>query len=195
MKYIIEVVGESYNKKNIESLGKLNPMWNAPDEKLIKSAKGKWIFKYGFFDLFPVIVPEPNNPHDRNALRVDINGVKVGYISREENVAIAQILRNGNCTISATIKGGEVRMVGEDFVEKMDRDFQVELEIVSPLELNIHNVQDKFYKKNWFVILMLILFWPVGLFLMWKYSPWSKTTKIIVTVVIAVLVIAGLTQQ
>ena len=47
----------------------------------------------------------------------------------------------------------------------------------------------KFYEKDWFVILMLILFFPVGLFLMWKYSKWQKVAKIIVTIVIAAIAI------
>ena len=47
----------------------------------------------------------------------------------------------------------------------------------------------KFYEKDWFVILMLILFFPVGLFLMWKYSKWHKTEKIIISVFFAVMVI------
>ena len=47
----------------------------------------------------------------------------------------------------------------------------------------------KFYEKDWFVILMLILFFPVGLFLMWKYSKWHKTAKIIISVFFAVMVI------
>ena len=47
----------------------------------------------------------------------------------------------------------------------------------------------KFYEKDWFVILMLILCFPVGLFLMWKYSKWPSVAKIIVTIVIAVIVV------
>ena len=47
----------------------------------------------------------------------------------------------------------------------------------------------KFYEKDWFVILMLILCFPVGLFLMWKYSRWPSVAKIIVTIVIAVIVV------
>lgn len=50
----------------------------------------------------------------------------------------------------------------------------------------------KFYEKTWFIILMLIVFFPVGLFLMWKYTTWNKTAKIIVTVLIAALFISGL---
>lgn len=47
-------------------------------------------------------------------------------------------------------------------------------------------------KKNWYeragwIIFFLIFFFPVGLFLTWKYSDWNKNTKIILTVVIIVL--------
>lgn len=53
----------------------------------------------------------------------------------------------------------------------------------------------KFYKKTWFIILLLTFFFPVGLFLMWKYANWSKAAKIIVTVIIAILFIFGMTNQ
>ena len=47
----------------------------------------------------------------------------------------------------------------------------------------------KIYEKNWFIILMLVVFFPVGLFLMWKYSKWHKTVKIIISVLFAAAVI------
>ena len=47
----------------------------------------------------------------------------------------------------------------------------------------------KFYEKDWFIVLMLIVFFPVGLFLMWKYSKWHKTAKIIISVFFAVMFI------
>ena len=47
----------------------------------------------------------------------------------------------------------------------------------------------KIYEKNWFIILMLILFFPVGLFLMWKNAKWHKTVKIIISVLFAIMVI------
>lgn len=45
----------------------------------------------------------------------------------------------------------------------------------------------KFYETNWFIILMLVVFFPVGLYLMWSKANWSKVAKIIVTVAIAIL--------
>ena len=47
----------------------------------------------------------------------------------------------------------------------------------------------KIYEKNWFIILMLVVFFPVGLFLMWKNAKWHKTVKIIISVLFAVAVI------
>ena len=47
----------------------------------------------------------------------------------------------------------------------------------------------KIYEKNWFIILMLVVFFPVGLFLMWKNAKWHKTVKIIISVFFAIMVI------
>ncbi len=42
---------------------------------------------------------------------------------------------------------------------------------------------EKWYEKTGVIILMLILFFPIGLYLMWKYNKtWSTTTKVIISV-------------
>ncbi|MBZ5213420.1 hypothetical protein HU186_03490 [Bacillus paralicheniformis] len=48
-----------------------------------------------------------------------------------------------------------------------------------------------FYKTNWFTILMLIVFFPVGLFLMWVNKKWTVATRVVVSIVIVVLAIVG----
>lgn len=41
----------------------------------------------------------------------------------------------------------------------------------------------KFYQTTWFNILMLFVFAPVGIFLMWKFKPnWGKTAKYVLSV-------------
>ena len=52
----------------------------------------------------------------------------------------------------------------------------------------------KIYEKNWFIILMLVLFFPVGLFLMWKNAKWHKTVKIIISVLLIAIVIVILSN-
>lgn len=54
----------------------------------------------------------------------------------------------------------------------------------------------KWYQKNPFIILLLVLFFPVGLYLMWKHSDWSPKTKWIVTGVLLVFVfIVGISDD
>ena len=52
-------------------------------------------------------------------------------------------------------------------------------------------MQDKFYKKNWFIWLMLIFIFPLGLFLLFKYSNYSNRTKGAITIIILALVMWG----
>lgn len=52
--------------------------------------------------------------------------------------------------------------------------------------------QSKWYDKTWLVIVLCIIFFPVGLYALWKNQSISKGWKIGVTVVIALIVIANL---
>lgn len=45
----------------------------------------------------------------------------------------------------------------------------------------------KWYQETFWIIFFLVLFWPVGLVLMWR-SDWHVAVKIAVTVVLAVMV-------
>lgn len=59
------------------------------------------------------------------------------------------------------------------------------------MSMSIENEASKTKKlsqKTWFIILWLIVFFPVGLFLMWK-SSWNRIIKIVLTVIIAIGVI------
>ncbi len=49
----------------------------------------------------------------------------------------------------------------------------------------------KWYQKPTGIIILLIVFFPVGLFLMWKNEIWTKKTRWIVTGAIALLFIAS----
>ncbi len=53
----------------------------------------------------------------------------------------------------------------------------------------------KWYQKTPIIILLLIFFFPVGLFLMWKYSKWNKVVKIVVTVCFAVFALISIFSE
>lgn len=50
--------------------------------------------------------------------------------------------------------------------------------------------KEKWYQKTAGIIILLLLFWPIGLFLMWKHSNWKKVIKVTISVVFGILCIA-----
>jgi hypothetical protein len=55
-------------------------------------------------------------------------------------------------------------------------------------------IKKKWYQKTVSIIALLILFFPVGLFLMWKYATWSKTVKWVVTAIVGFFVLVNATS-
>jgi HIRAN domain len=65
------------------------------------------------FECFAELVPEPTNLHDPNAVRVDINGTCVGYLSRADAVELGPAIRealseHGSGLVRAVIAGHAV---------------------------------------------------------------------------------------
>lgn len=49
----------------------------------------------------------------------------------------------------------------------------------------------KWFQQDWAIVLLLVVFFPVGLYLMWKHAKWSQKAKGIVTGVLALVVVAS----
>ncbi len=55
----------------------------------------------------------------------------------------------------------------------------------------VNQTDIKWYQKPTGVIILIIFFFPIGLYLMWKNKLWTKQTRWIVTGIFAVLVVAN----
>ena len=53
-------------------------------------------------------------------------------------------------------------------------------------------MKKKFYETKLFTILLLILFFPVGIYLMFKNNHFSKPIRATITVIFAILLIGGI---
>ena len=53
----------------------------------------------------------------------------------------------------------------------------------------------KWYEKNLIIILFLILFFPIGVFLMWRYSKWSIVIKIVILIFFGLFMIINLASN
>jgi len=47
------------------------------------------------------LVPEPDNPYDKNAIRIDIDGLKLGYVPKTKTTTVRKIMNSGpvNCAV------------------------------------------------------------------------------------------------
>lgn len=54
---------------------------------------------------------------------------------------------------------------------------------------------EKWYSKQWLVILLCVLFFPVGLYGLWKSDSFSKAVKIIITIIIGLATIVQISNK
>lgn len=50
----------------------------------------------------------------------------------------------------------------------------------------------KISQKTWFIILLIIVFFPIGLYLMWKNKKFNKVTRIVITALFVIFIIGNL---
>lgn len=129
---IFYVVGTNYCKKGIRQLACANPDYRKSGKTLASQGKHmKNIFQYSYINKPVKLIPEPKNPHDKNAIMVQIAGEKVGYISRDENLHVKDILDKHDVKfISSFISGGNYKVVSESGdVEKFEKNFFINVKI------------------------------------------------------------------
>ena len=129
---MFQAVGVHYYEDSIKKLANSNPDWALSPAKIIEAGKaGKKIYQYFYVNKPAKLEREPKNEHDRNAVAVIIAGEKIGYISREENVHVAEILAQREIkSLSAFIGGGKYKIVSNDgSVEEFQIDHNVNVKI------------------------------------------------------------------
>lgn len=88
-----EVVGESHYRTNLKKLAGKHG-----DESINK-------------ECIATLIPENDNQYDKNAIRIDIEGLTVGYLSRHDAILFRELLKANNesdqiTTCKAVITGG-----------------------------------------------------------------------------------------
>ena len=110
------LAGVSYYHSNIKKLATTNPRWNLTSDQILEAGDAdRPIYRYHYVNKPVKLVPDPNNPHDKNAVAVYFAGELVGYISREQNLHVLDILKRYEIKYtSGFIGGGEYKVVSAD---------------------------------------------------------------------------------
>lgn len=127
-----QVAGVGYYENAINKLACANPDWKLTAAQIINSGRaGRRIFRYNYVNKPIKLIPEPGNEHDPNAIVVMIAGEKVGYISKEENTHVREILQKHEIvSLSGFIGGSEYKIISEDsHVSQFDSGFHINVRI------------------------------------------------------------------
>lgn len=125
----IDVVGESYKKDEIASVLSLNKLYLVTDSVFIEKVPSmESIYKYKYREADAVLLPEPTNPHDKNAIKVLVDNVHVGYIPKMQCLELKGKL-NKIKSVRANIHSGDYRYHTNNYVYNSESDFKIELYI------------------------------------------------------------------
>lgn len=115
-KEVFEVVGTYYYLENIGKLATRNPDWRKQGKTLAAQGyAGRRVYRYKYINKPVRLIQEDENPHDHNAVMVQVAGEKVGYISADEAVYVRDILNRRSVKyISAFVGGVDYKIINED---------------------------------------------------------------------------------
>lgn len=118
--YSFKVAGTSFRKKEISSVAWENDDYNLSKKVLVDDDfVDERVYKYNPTTVTAELVPEPDNPHSSDAIKVVADGVHIGYVPTEKNKTVRKVLASKNIKeISCEIYGGDYKIVEEDEDEK-----------------------------------------------------------------------------
>ena len=119
-----KVAGVSYYTENIIKLASENEDYNLTKRELVdEGLTDEKIWKYQFFPGETELIPEPDNPEDPNAIKVVVDGLKIGYIKAGSCSHVLKVLRENRCLgVDCEIYGGPYKIVYEDYDDEKDKD-------------------------------------------------------------------------
>lgn len=114
-----KVAGTSFRREAFESIGIPNSDYDMSASEAIEDYDyGDRIYEYVFY-AHPALVPEPDNPHDPNAIRVEADGVHIGYIKAGSTAHIRKLMETDRIkSMDIEIGGGRYKQLEENDDER-----------------------------------------------------------------------------
>ncbi len=141
------VAGTSFRQSEIESLGTKNPYFSMNKKQLIAANMvEKSIYQYIFEEMECELIPEPENEHDPNAVKVVVRGVHIGYIKRGSCPHVNKLISSDSIeSVSAFIYGGKYKRVCQwaENGRNVDEDYELDRDVSdyrARIEIRLRNV-------------------------------------------------------
>lgn len=114
------VAGINFYQRNVEELAEDNEEYSYSKKDILDyGLEDEKIYRYEFHPSDVQLEPEPDNEHDKNAVKVIVDGYQIGYIKKGSAVHILkQINAEQIVSIRAEIGGGPWKILEEEDDEK-----------------------------------------------------------------------------
>lgn len=117
-RYNFQVVGMSYRLDNLRTLAEEDSDYFLRGKEFIEEYEGRGVVNLNWFNpkLFGQVdlIPEPSNPHDPNAVRVEVAGTHIGYIKSGSCSQVKNLLASGAKVELTEIHYGPAKWTYED---------------------------------------------------------------------------------
>lgn len=91
----IKITGTAHYIDGIKSLMSENDDYSMTSKELKDNySAGDWIFEYDSDARHVELIPEPENEYDSNAVRCEIEGVKVGYVKKGSCSHVKNVMKS-----------------------------------------------------------------------------------------------------
>lgn len=123
----MKISGTSYRQDEIKSLGVPNDDYSLSKKQLLEDYEGEKVFALDF-DPKITLVPEPTNEYDANAIRVEADGVLIGYVPKGKTKYVRELMDAGKLYfVDANIEGGKYKLADDGELEIDETDFYADL--------------------------------------------------------------------
>lgn len=134
------VAGTNYYQDELNKIAKIikgqlasNAIWRGKSDDQIRSSKSAKPFYE--LPILPqtgdiVLVREYDNPHDKNAVRVDLYGIKVGYVPAEINTTVWKAYQSSSA-LQWILFGGKYKEFDGDEVIVQSVPYRVEVGVMA----------------------------------------------------------------
>lgn len=117
------VAGISFHEKEILSmLVEENEEWSMSKRDIIECCLAEEkIYRHGGTTTNVKLIPEPDNPHDPNAIKVIVDNIHIGYVPAKITNSVKKIMQSKDCVISCEFIGGEYKILNEEYDDIVDK--------------------------------------------------------------------------
>lgn len=113
-----DIAGINYHADELPALGSLSDDYRMSAEKIVEEGReDEELYKYDF-PTSAQLVPDPENEHDKNAIKVIIAGTFVGFVPAVSAVEVGEIISTKKVkSVTAFIEGGPFKKYNSDTEE------------------------------------------------------------------------------